>query len=63
MQRSLAQLQRMWVHVLDCGPVANNPVPVADNVGSYAILVIEWLLSAGEHSDQGLFATDASAGA
>jgi hypothetical protein len=32
MQRSLAQLQRMWVHVLDCGPVANNPVPVADNV-------------------------------
>ena len=71
MQRSLAQLQRMWVHVLDCGPVANNPVPVADNVvpmhplvainvGSYAVLVIEWLLSASEHSDRGLFATEAS---
>jgi hypothetical protein len=63
MQRSLTQLQLMWVRSLDCGLVAINLVPVADNVGSYAILVIEWLLSASEHSDRGLFATEASANA
>jgi hypothetical protein len=32
MQRSLTQLQRMWVHILDCGPVANTQVQVANNV-------------------------------
>ena len=53
----------MWVHIFVCGPVANNPVPVADNVGSYAVLVIEWLLSASEHSGRGLLATETSTGA
>jgi hypothetical protein len=56
-------LQLKWAGADDCGLVAVNGVSVAVIVGSYAILVIEWLLSAGEHSDQGLFATDASAGA
>ena len=32
MQRSLTQLQLMWVRSLDCGLVAINVVPVADNV-------------------------------
>jgi hypothetical protein len=32
MQRSLTQLQLMWVRSLDCGLVAINLVPVADIV-------------------------------
>jgi hypothetical protein len=53
----------MWADADVIEPLSLNVGLLSVNVGSYAILVIEWLLSAGEHSDQGLFATDASAGA
>jgi hypothetical protein len=32
-------LQLKWVRVLDCGPIANNPGPVADNVVPQSFLV------------------------
>jgi hypothetical protein len=55
MQRSLIQLQLMWVRSLDCGLVANNLVLVADNVGSYAVLVKAVGCEPVNGSNRGLF--------